>query len=138
MIEIEESHFLQKTHLPRGPVPSKTINKVESSSQAGLFCRIGARQINNPVIISPVTINPPSSPHPRLRLFMISVNDGIGLNNENMSFLPRRKPVCFYCSRRSTKDLQAAVRRWECERCEAVNHLDEVPSPDFDISRVLR
>ena len=37
-----------------------------------------------------------------------------------------RKFVCFYCNRRSAQDRKAGVRQWQCEQCEAVNHLDEV------------
>ncbi|KAL8733338.1 MAG: hypothetical protein Q9166_002162 [cf. Caloplaca sp. 2 TL-2023] len=36
-----------------------------------------------------------------------------------------RKFVCFYCNRRSAQDRKAGVRQWQCEQCEAVNHLDE-------------
>ncbi|KAL8787591.1 MAG: hypothetical protein Q9213_002153 [Squamulea squamosa] len=36
-----------------------------------------------------------------------------------------RKYVCFYCNRRSAQDRKAGVRQWQCEQCDAVNHLDE-------------
>ncbi|KAL8770351.1 MAG: hypothetical protein Q9209_003987 [Squamulea sp. 1 TL-2023] len=36
-----------------------------------------------------------------------------------------RKYVCFYCNRRSAQDRKADVRQWQCEQCDAVNHLDE-------------
>ncbi|KAI9829068.1 MAG: hypothetical protein M1832_000091 [Thelocarpon impressellum] len=39
--------------------------------------------------------------------------------------LLRRRPVCFYCGRRSASRLYGDVRQWRCETCEAVNHLDE-------------
>lgn len=38
-----------------------------------------------------------------------------------------RKFVCFYCNRRSAQDRKAGVWQWQCEQCDAVNHLDEVP-----------
>lgn len=37
-----------------------------------------------------------------------------------------RKLVCFYCNRRSAQDRKSGIRQWQCEQCEAVNHLDEV------------
>lgn len=40
--------------------------------------------------------------------------------------LPRRKPVCFYCGCRSAQKLKTPIRQWACEKCEAVNYLDEV------------
>lgn len=43
-----------------------------------------------------------------------------------MSQLLRRKLVCFYCNRRSAQDRKHGIRQWQCERCDAVNHLDEV------------
>ncbi|KAL8807687.1 MAG: hypothetical protein Q9200_004560 [Gallowayella weberi] len=36
-----------------------------------------------------------------------------------------RKFICFYCNRRSAQDRKAGVRQWQCEQCEAVNHLDD-------------
>ncbi|KAI4186879.1 MAG: hypothetical protein LQ348_004160 [Seirophora lacunosa] len=42
-----------------------------------------------------------------------------------MSQLLRRKLVCFYCNRRSAQDRKLGIRQWQCERCDAVNYLDE-------------
>ncbi|KAL8899100.1 MAG: hypothetical protein Q9207_006370, partial [Kuettlingeria erythrocarpa] len=42
-----------------------------------------------------------------------------------MPQLLRRKLICFYCNRRSAQDRTTGIRQWQCERCEAVNHLDE-------------
>ncbi|MCJ1340549.1 hypothetical protein MMC09_005845 [Bachmanniomyces sp. S44760] len=47
----------------------------------------------------------------------------------------RRKPVCFYCNCKSAKSRPRDVRQWKCERCEAVNYLDEdgeVADPPVD------
>ncbi|KAL9637012.1 MAG: hypothetical protein Q9204_002031 [Flavoplaca sp. TL-2023a] len=35
------------------------------------------------------------------------------------------KFVCFYCNLRSAQDRKAGVQQWQCEQCDAVNHLDE-------------
>ena len=43
-----------------------------------------------------------------------------------MAPLLRRKLVCFYCGCRSAQKQDGRVRKWECEKCEAVNWLDEV------------
>lgn len=43
-----------------------------------------------------------------------------------MPRLLRRKFVCFYCNRRSAQDRRDGVQQWQCEQCDAVNHLDEV------------
>lgn len=56
-----------------------------------------------------------------------------------MSLL-RRHLVCFYCGRRSAKNHVTGTRKWECENCEAVNHLDEVGNfyllfPPFGFSK---
>ena len=37
---------------------------------------------------------------------------------------------CFYCGCRSAKSLPADIRRWDCQKCEAVNWLDEVSCID--------
>ncbi|KAL6714945.1 hypothetical protein ACLMJK_007205 [Lecanora helva] len=37
----------------------------------------------------------------------------------------RRGLVCFYCGCRSAHTRTSQIRRWQCEKCEAVNHLDE-------------
>ncbi|KAL8749016.1 MAG: hypothetical protein Q9184_006971 [Pyrenodesmia sp. 2 TL-2023] len=42
-----------------------------------------------------------------------------------MPQLLRRKFICFYCNRRSAQDRTTGTRQWQCERCDAVNHLDE-------------
>ncbi|KAL8670159.1 MAG: hypothetical protein Q9168_005292 [Polycauliona sp. 1 TL-2023] len=53
-----------------------------------------------------------------------------------------RKFVCFYCNRRSAQDRKAGVGQWQCEQCDAVNHLDEhgeitdppIPSPQTPLA----
>ncbi|KAL8647462.1 MAG: hypothetical protein Q9210_005545 [Variospora velana] len=42
-----------------------------------------------------------------------------------MSQLLRRKLICFYCNRRSAQNRKHGIRQWQCEKCDAVNHLDE-------------
>ncbi|KAI9676778.1 MAG: hypothetical protein M1829_002873 [Trizodia sp. TS-e1964] len=36
-----------------------------------------------------------------------------------------RHHVCFYCGRRSAQTKNKNVREWRCEKCDAVNYLDE-------------
>ena len=43
-----------------------------------------------------------------------------------MAPLLRRRLTCFYCGRRSTKRYTPGLQNFECETCEAVNHLDKV------------
>ena len=43
-----------------------------------------------------------------------------------MAPLLRRRLTCFYCGRRSTKKYTPGLQNFECENCEAVNHLDTV------------
>ncbi len=43
----------------------------------------------------------------------------------------RRKLVCFYCGSRSSQVSQKGLRQWECNNCEAINHLDEVGSSNY-------
>ncbi|KAL8829543.1 MAG: hypothetical protein Q9170_006120 [Blastenia crenularia] len=42
-----------------------------------------------------------------------------------MSGLLRRKLLCFYCNRRSAQDRKTGIQQWQCEKCDAVNYLDE-------------
>src|SRR5947208_3599249 len=42
-----------------------------------------------------------------------------------MASLLQRNQKCFYCGRRSARSY-GRVQQWECEKCEAVNYLDEV------------
>ena len=50
-----------------------------------------------------------------------------------MAPLLRRRLVCFYCGCRSTKKYNGGFQKWECETCEAVNHLDEVCLPQLRV-----
>lgn len=62
---------------------------------------------------------------------MVRQNPSSSLTNKKNAmsfFLPRRKPICFYCGCRSANKRDGEVRQWECEKCEAVNYLDEVRS----------
>ena len=45
-----------------------------------------------------------------------------------MATVLSRRLSCFYCGQRSGRiqNSQKTVRKWRCEHCEAVNHLDEV------------
>ncbi|MCJ1398320.1 hypothetical protein MMC11_001518 [Xylographa trunciseda] len=43
-----------------------------------------------------------------------------------MAPLLRRGLRCFYCGRRSSRKGTPGLQQWQCEACEAVNHLDEV------------
>ncbi len=38
----------------------------------------------------------------------------------------RGRLVCFYCGSKSDRTRTANIRSWQCKKCEAVNHLDEV------------
>lgn len=42
-----------------------------------------------------------------------------------MARLFRQKYVCFYCGIRSAQNHPPKTRQWQCENCEAQNHLDE-------------
>ncbi|KAI9715959.1 MAG: hypothetical protein M1812_005593 [Candelaria pacifica] len=42
-----------------------------------------------------------------------------------MPSLLRRRPTCFYCGCRSAQKQDGHIRQWRCEKCEAVNYLDE-------------
>lgn len=44
-----------------------------------------------------------------------------------MPFLRRRRD-CFYCGKRSSQKQSGPVRQWQCESCDAINHLDEASS----------
>ncbi|KAF2431798.1 hypothetical protein EJ08DRAFT_695950 [Tothia fuscella] len=37
----------------------------------------------------------------------------------------RRNLTCFYCNTESQQQRKGKLRKWQCETCEAVNHLDE-------------
>lgn len=43
-----------------------------------------------------------------------------------MPRLFRQKLSCFYCGSRSAQDYSSDIRKWKCEKCEALNYLDEV------------
>ena len=43
-----------------------------------------------------------------------------------MAPLLRRRCVCFYCGSKSSQIKTPTLRQFKCEKCEAVNHLDEV------------
>ncbi|MCJ1395938.1 hypothetical protein MMC18_008824 [Xylographa bjoerkii] len=53
-----------------------------------------------------------------------------------MAPLLRRGLLCFYCGRRSARKGTPGLQQWQCEACEAVNHLDEngeiTDPPAFD------
>ncbi|KAG7004643.1 hypothetical protein G7Y79_00024g055930 [Physcia stellaris] len=54
--------------------------------------------------------------------------------------MPRwqKRFTCFYCGCRSATSLPADTRRWECKKCEAVNHLDkngEITDPPVTASQ---
>ncbi|KAL8688760.1 MAG: hypothetical protein Q9218_005406 [Villophora microphyllina] len=61
-----------------------------------------------------------------------------------MPRLLQRKFVCFYCNRRSAQDRRDGVQQWQCEQCDAVNHLDEngeitdPPTQDFTSARYVQ
>ena len=40
----------------------------------------------------------------------------------------RRKLICFYCNCHSAQDRRRGLQQWQCENCDAVNHLDQVRS----------
>ncbi|KAF2809695.1 uncharacterized protein BDZ99DRAFT_346695, partial [Mytilinidion resinicola] len=42
-----------------------------------------------------------------------------------MPRLLRRNLTCFYCGGRSPNSQTGQVRQWHCQKCDAVNHLDE-------------
>jgi hypothetical protein len=43
-----------------------------------------------------------------------------------MAPLLRKKLVCFYCGQASSRRRDGTVREWLCQKCDAVNYLDEV------------
>ena len=51
-----------------------------------------------------------------------------------MAPLLRRRLLCFYCGCRSAQKATSDLRQWQCENCEAVNHLDEVCLPESSFS----
>lgn len=59
-----------------------------------------------------------------------------------MPALLRPRLTCFYCGSRSAQRRKGQVRQWKCEKCEAVNYLDEVSTRfgdthELDLSTVL-
>lgn len=43
-----------------------------------------------------------------------------------MPRLFRPKLSCFYCGCRSAQIHSSNIRQWQCEKCDAINYLDEV------------
>lgn len=43
-----------------------------------------------------------------------------------MAYLLMAHLQCFYCGCRSAQKQDGHIRTWQCEKCQAVNHLDEV------------
>lgn len=43
-----------------------------------------------------------------------------------MPNLFRKTLTCFYCNTKSSQQRTGNIRKWQCESCDAVNHLDEV------------
>ena len=64
--------------------------------------------------------------NPKVFLTPTSTTSYAAICRDAMASLLRRKLVCFYCGCRSAQKQDGRVRRWQCEKCEAVNHLDEV------------
>ena len=43
-----------------------------------------------------------------------------------MPSLLRKRLTCFYCNRSSRQNYSSGLRKWKCERCDALNYLDSV------------
>ncbi|KAL8787122.1 MAG: hypothetical protein Q9195_007904 [Heterodermia aff. obscurata] len=54
--------------------------------------------------------------------------------------MPRwqKRFTCFYCGCRSANTLPADTRRWDCKKCEAVNHLDQASTCPNPIDEILQ
>lgn len=59
-----------------------------------------------------------------------------------MAYLLMSHLVCFYCGCRSAQKQDGKVRKWQCEKCQAVNHLDNVcllsRLPKVDLAQLTR
>ena len=81
-----------------------------------------------------IVVNTNVNNEPTIRASTLGNQNQSSLKQHVMTgILPGRKAVCFYCGRRSAQRLKTTAREWECEKCLAVNYLDEVRRMSSDL-----